>query len=108
MTTGTDTVERIDAMPPDILDADGDGRDRLCEWADQWCDEPAYGWIDTWLPDTAGDARADRIHACQRHYAFHLETTIDAILHDPEHMAATNDEQRRVAVLRHVIAFGRE
>lgn len=29
---------------------DGDGRDRLCEWADQWCDEPAYGWIDTWLP----------------------------------------------------------
>ena len=87
---------------------DGDGRDRLCEWADQWCDEPAYGWIDTWLPDTAGDARAGRIHACQRHYAFHLETTIDAILHDPEHMAATNDEQRRVAVLRHVIAFGRE
>ena len=57
MTTGTDTVERIDAMPPDILDDDGDGRDRLCEWADQWCDEPAYGWIDTWLPDTAGDAR---------------------------------------------------
>lgn len=59
-------------------------------------------------PDTAGDARAGRIHACQRHYAFHIETTIDAILHDPEHMAATNDEQRRTTVLRHIIAFGRE
>ena len=66
--------------------------------------------VDRWrsLAHIAGDARAGRIHACQRHYAFHLETTIDAILHDPEHMAATNDEQRRVAVLRHVIAFGRE
>lgn len=92
-------------MLPDVFD---DGDRHQCDWGLQWCPEPAYGWIDAWLPSQGDRERPGRMHLCRRHYAFQLEENIHAILHDPEYQAAQDDEQRRVVAFRYIIAFGRE
>lgn len=44
------TLDRTGIMPPDVFD---DGGHHQCDWGVQWCDQPAYGWIDAWPPARA-------------------------------------------------------
>ena len=48
-------------MPPDVFD---DGGHHQCDWGVQWCDQPAYGWIDTWLPCQGDREHPGRMHLC--------------------------------------------
>lgn len=84
-----------------------EGGGRRCAWSEQWCDEPVYGWLDMWRLDAHGDPYPLREYFCERHYAFTLLTTADALEADDRWKYARTDEERRNTAMRYIIGFGR-